>query len=163
MKSIFYAAAMSCSIALGSTGDSATNQKEREKDLLDMIFSPEKQDSMGLPKLEEDERLELVKVFRSLIRNQAANATAAKYLKKEGWELLSVSGSQRAKLSEYDIEREWIVVSDGISKYAVEKPWDWVEPGGGEYWGKMDVLGPSYLIDSLGNEVDLFLQTKHDL
>jgi hypothetical protein len=109
-------------------------------------------DAIGIDAMTDAQKNALEGLVVSLAEGGSLARAAEAYMDSEGFRRASVSAPTRAKLEEFDIEREWIVVDCGVmGTWAVEPPFGWTGRAG-KYWARVNAAGPSSIVDTLGSE-----------
>ncbi|QNN24937.1 hypothetical protein HED60_22540 [Planctomycetales bacterium ZRK34] len=132
-------------------------------DQLDKMLPSDAQMKLGFHRLTHEERARVSILLQHLVGDSQLNAMAKAYLRKKGWEEVTVSGIQRARLDEFDIERKWIVVVTSLGdKWAIQVPMLWAEPAG-PHWGKVGFNGLEAIMDQAGFEYDFIFEKQRRL
>jgi len=154
MRYLLVAFTVSCFV-VGAGGTSG--QPDQQQDQLDLILQVDLQARYGLDTMDPKERSNVARLLEDMSRlyerRNPLERSAAKFVRLKGWEEVDVIGTRRLKLNEWDFEKEYLVVSDGLSTYFLD-PFPYVAPG--TYFGKLD-FGSAEIIDSDGRTLDFFV------
>ena len=127
------------------------------------LLPPERRKALRTDEMPAEQRAALESLIVDLTRSTAGSRSAAAYLRRKRYELVAVSAPIRTKIREFGVERECIVISDGLSKWVIEAPLMWTEVAG-SFWAKTSPInGADKIIDSRGEEHDLMLSESKEL
>lgn len=127
---------MACIILIGAAGGMGL---ARQDSLFRQVFGFDLDETCGLHKLDEEEYQNLENAIDALLRSSALGDSAVEYLKREGWEMVEVEGTERMQLEGDVSSEEYTFVKKGFATYIL-KPKSYSPLLPGKYLGKMGYL-----------------------